>query len=68
MFSQIPLSVFMGVLTRIVLFGSPFLLPAAFALYGTHKGKFTLQLLLAIVTCECVAVASLAWVLRNLND
>ena len=68
MFSQIPPAIFMGVLTRLVLFGSPLLLPVAFALYGTHQGKFTLRLLMAFVTCECIAVGSLTWVLRNMDD
>jgi hypothetical protein len=67
MLLQIPSAVFLGVLTRLVLFGSPLWIVVAFALCALN-GKFTLRLLLAFVTCECVAFASLVWVFRNLVD
>jgi hypothetical protein len=39
---------------------SPLWVPVAFWLYGMLQGKFSLRLLSAFMTCECVALALVA--------
>ena len=46
-------------------FTSPLWLPAVFFAWGHLQGKFTLRLLFGLVTCECIAFAFWAWVLRQ---
>jgi hypothetical protein len=46
-------------------FTSPLWLPGVFFAYGHFQGKFTLRLLFAFVTSECIAFAFWAWVLRQ---
>jgi hypothetical protein len=56
------------VIVSLAMFSGPVWVPVVFCLYGVLQGKFTLRLLFAFLTCECVALAVFAWLLRQLQE